>query len=77
MWSSGHDASRARPGAGTNVGTEAAIRSAPDGYTLLIAGSNAAINPGLLSLLPDYRSTMVESRKHDGRKVPDRNIGAA
>jgi len=39
-----------RPGAGTNVGTEAAIRSAPDGYTLLIAGSNAAINPGLFKL---------------------------
>lgn len=40
-----------RPGAGTNVGTEAAIRSAPDGYTLLIAGSNAAINPGVFKSL--------------------------
>ena len=29
-----------RPGAATNVGTEAGIRSAPDGYTLLIAGSS-------------------------------------
>jgi len=36
-----------RPGAGTNVGTEAAIRAPGDGYTLLIAGSNAAINPHL------------------------------
>jgi tripartite-type tricarboxylate transporter receptor subunit TctC len=36
-----------RPGAGTNVGTEAAIRSPADGYTLLISGSNAAINPAL------------------------------
>jgi tripartite-type tricarboxylate transporter receptor subunit TctC len=41
-----------RPGAATNVGTEAAIRSAPDGYTLLIAGSsNAAINPSLFKTL--------------------------
>jgi tripartite-type tricarboxylate transporter receptor subunit TctC len=41
-----------RPGAATNVGTEAAIRSAPDGYTLLIAGSsNGAINPTLFKSL--------------------------
>ena len=40
-----------RPGAGTNVGTEAAIRSPADGYTLLIAGSNAAINPTLFANL--------------------------
>jgi tripartite-type tricarboxylate transporter receptor subunit TctC len=36
-----------RPGAGTNIGTEAVIRSPADGYTLLISGSNAAINPSL------------------------------
>src|SRR4249920_690039 len=40
-----------RPGAGTNVGTEAVIRSSADGYTLLISGSNAAINPGLFKAL--------------------------
>jgi tripartite-type tricarboxylate transporter receptor subunit TctC len=40
-----------RAGAATNVGTEAAIKSAPDGYTLLIAGSNAAINPSLFKSL--------------------------
>jgi tripartite-type tricarboxylate transporter receptor subunit TctC len=40
-----------RPGAGTNVGTEAVIRSPADGYTLLISGSNAAINPSLFKTL--------------------------
>src|SRR6185369_16451842 len=40
-----------RPGAGTNLGTEAAVRAPADGYTLLIAGSNAAINPTLFQTL--------------------------
>src|SRR5882724_4400771 len=40
-----------RPGAGTNVGTEAVIRSPADGYTLLISGSNAAINATLFQAL--------------------------
>jgi tripartite-type tricarboxylate transporter receptor subunit TctC len=40
-----------RPGAGTNIGTEAVIRAPADGYTLLIAGSNAAINPTLFQAL--------------------------
>ena len=40
-----------RPGAGTNVGTEAVIRASADGYTLLIAGSNAAINATLFGSL--------------------------
>jgi tripartite-type tricarboxylate transporter receptor subunit TctC len=40
-----------RPGAATNLGTEAVIRASPDGYTLLIAGSNAAINAGLFHSL--------------------------
>ena len=39
-----------RPGAGTNVGTEAVIRASADGYTLLIAGSNAAINATLFRI---------------------------
>jgi tripartite-type tricarboxylate transporter receptor subunit TctC len=40
-----------RPGAGTNIGTEAVIRTPADGYTLLISGSNAAINPTLFKSL--------------------------
>jgi tripartite-type tricarboxylate transporter receptor subunit TctC len=40
-----------RPGAGTNVGTEAVIRSSADGYTLLIAGSSAVINATLFRSL--------------------------
>jgi tripartite-type tricarboxylate transporter receptor subunit TctC len=40
-----------RPGAGSNIGTEAAIRAPADGYTLLMAFSNNAINATLYSKL--------------------------
>jgi tripartite-type tricarboxylate transporter receptor subunit TctC len=40
-----------RPGAGTNIGTEVAIRALADAYTLLIAGSSAAINATLFESL--------------------------
>ena len=36
-----------RPGAGTQIGTEIAQRSAPDGYTLLIVAAAHSINPSL------------------------------
>ncbi len=36
-----------RGGAGSTIGTRDAARSAPDGYTLLIATSSFAINPSL------------------------------
>src|SRR5262245_53769460 len=33
-----------RPGAGTNIGTEAVVRAPADGYTLLLVGTPNAIN---------------------------------
>src|SRR6478752_10065634 len=41
-----------RPGAGGNLATEAVIRSAADGYTLLAAGVNDAVNATLFDKLP-------------------------
>jgi tripartite-type tricarboxylate transporter receptor subunit TctC len=38
-------------GAATNIGTEAAIRTAPDGYTLVLLGPPAAINATLYDKL--------------------------
>jgi tripartite-type tricarboxylate transporter receptor subunit TctC len=36
-----------RPGAGSNIATEAVARATPDGYTLLLVYTSAAINPSM------------------------------
>ena len=41
-----------RPGAGTVIGTDNVAKSAPDGYTLLMATFAHAVNPALQSKLP-------------------------
>ncbi len=41
-----------RPGAGGNIGAEMVAKSAPDGYTTLIAAASFLINPSLLKNLP-------------------------
>ncbi|HEY1472622.1 MAG TPA: tripartite tricarboxylate transporter substrate binding protein [Pseudolabrys sp.] len=41
-----------RAGAGSNLGTVAAARAAPDGYTLLVTSSAFVVNPGLYNQVP-------------------------
>jgi tripartite-type tricarboxylate transporter receptor subunit TctC len=41
-----------RPGAGQMIGIELAARSAPDGYTVLMAASTLAINPVMYKKVP-------------------------
>jgi tripartite-type tricarboxylate transporter receptor subunit TctC len=40
-----------RPGAGTNIATEAVVKAAPDGYTLLMVGASSTINATLYEKL--------------------------
>jgi hypothetical protein len=48
-----------RGGAGSTIGTRDVARSAPDGYTLLIATSSLAINPSLYSGAPTTRRRIL------------------
>ena len=41
-----------RPGASTNIGSDAVARAAPDGYTMLMGGAANAINMSLFAKMP-------------------------
>src|SRR2546428_9497123 len=42
-----------KPGAGGNLGAEFAVKSAPDGYTLLLVAGSYTVNPSLYKLSVD------------------------
>jgi tripartite-type tricarboxylate transporter receptor subunit TctC len=49
-----------KPGAGSNIGTQAVINAAPDGYTLLLTSTANAINASFDPLLPfDFARDIV------------------
>jgi len=48
-----------RTGAGGTIGMDAAMKSAPDGYTILITNDNAAAAPHILNLSYDYTKVLV------------------
>ncbi|GLR87362.1 Bug family tripartite tricarboxylate transporter substrate binding protein [Bradyrhizobium iriomotense] len=49
-----------KPGAGSNIGTQAVIASAPDGYTLLLTSTANAINASFDPALPyDFAKTIA------------------
>jgi tripartite-type tricarboxylate transporter receptor subunit TctC len=48
-----------RTGAGGTLGMDSALRSAPDGYTVLITNDNAASAPHIMNLAYDYTQELV------------------
>lgn len=48
-----------RTGAGGTIGMDTAMKSAPDGYTILVTNDNAASAPHIMQLSYDYTKEMV------------------
>jgi len=48
-----------RTGAGGTIGMDAAMKSAPDGYTLLVTNDNAASAPHIMKLPYDYTKILL------------------
>lgn len=56
-----------KPGGGTAIGTDMVAKSAPDGYTLVIATLAHAVNPSLLPKLPYNNDTAFAAVSLVGR----------
>jgi tripartite-type tricarboxylate transporter receptor subunit TctC len=65
-----------RPGAGTNIATEAVVRAAPDGYTLLMVGTANAGNASLydklnFNFIQDIAPVMEVHPSFPAKTVPE------
>ena len=58
-----------RPGASTNIGTEAVARASPNGYTLLLIAAGNVISPALYSKLTFMRDIVPVASIHRGANV--------
>jgi tripartite-type tricarboxylate transporter receptor subunit TctC len=58
-----------RPGAATNIAAEAVVKSQPDGYTLLLFGSSAAISATFYDKLPFNLIRDIEPVASIGREA--------
>ena len=59
-----------RAGAGGNIGTEAVVKAAPDGYTLLLIGANNSWNPNTyIGSKPALRRVLHIEEAHEILKI--------
>ena len=66
-----------RPGAGGNIGTEAAVRAPADGYTLLLVGTTQAINATLYDSSVSISSETSRRLRPSFASLPERHFAAA